>query len=58
MGGGATGAIGNYIFFENDMTVTANYTLTANKNAMTAGPVTLNTGVTVTVPSGATWSIV
>jgi hypothetical protein len=58
MGGGATGAIGNYVFFENDMTVTANYTLTANKNAMTAGPVTINTGVIVTVPSGATWSIV
>jgi hypothetical protein len=58
MGGGATGAVGNYAFFENDMTITANYTLTANKNAMTAGPITINTGVVVAVPSGATWSIV
>ena len=58
MGGGATGAPGNYVFVENDQSVTADYTLTAGKNAMTAGPITINAGVTVTVPTGATWSIV
>jgi len=58
MGGGATGAPGNYVFVENDQSVTADYTLTAGKNAMTAGPITINSGVTVTVPTGATWSIV
>jgi len=57
-GSGATGAGGDLIFWENDQTITANYTLTASKNAMTAGPVTINTGVTVTVPTGQTWSVV
>jgi hypothetical protein len=46
------------IFFENNITVTANYTITANKNAMTAGPVTIADGVTVTIPNGSTWTIV
>jgi len=58
IGGGATGAPGNNVFVENDQSVTADYTLTAGKNAMTAGPITINSGVTVTVPTGATWSIV
>jgi hypothetical protein len=58
VGGGATGGAGNYAFYENDQTVTVDYTLTAGKNAMTAGPITIASGVTVTIPSGATWSIV
>ena len=53
-----TGGGSNKIFFENDQTVTTSYTLTTNKNAMTAGPVTINSGVTVTVPSGSTWTVV
>jgi hypothetical protein len=32
--------------------------LTTNKNAMTAGPITIDAGVTVTVPAGASWVIV
>lgn len=56
--GGATGAGGDDVFYENAMTVTNNYTLTANKNAMSAGPITIDSGVTVTVPSGAVWTIV
>lgn len=55
---GATGAAGNQVFYENDQTVTGNYTITTNKNAVTAGPVTINSGVTVTVPSGSSWTIV
>ena len=39
-------------------TITEDYTLDANYNGMTAGPVTVDTGVTVTVPSGSTWVIV
>ena len=57
-GGGATGAAGNYVFYENDMTVTGDYTLQNGKNAGSFGPITIDTGVTVTVPTGATWSIV
>ena len=41
------------IFWENGQSVTTDYTLTASKNAVSAGPVTVASGVTVTVPSGA-----
>lgn len=58
LGGGATGASGNQVFYENDQTVSASYTITAGKNAVTAGPITIGTGITVTVPSGSFWSIV
>lgn len=56
--GGATGGGSDKAFYENDITITTNYTITTNKNAMTAGPVTINSGVTVTVPSGSVWSII
>jgi hypothetical protein len=58
IGGGATGGGSDDVFFENGQTVTTNYTLTANKNAVSAGPITIDSGVTVTIPSGASWSIV
>ena len=58
IGGGATGSGGNQIFVENDQTVTSSYTITSGKNAMSAGPITINTGVTVTVPTDSTWIIV
>ena len=58
LGGGATGGGGDAIFYENEQTVTTNYTITTNNNAMSAGPITIDTGVTVTVPSGSTWTVV
>ena len=58
LGGGATGGGTNDVFYENSITVTTDYTITTNKNAMSAGPITINSGVTVTVPNGSTWSIV
>ena len=58
IGGGATGAGGDQIFYQNNQTVTTDYTITAGQNAGTFGPVTINSGVTVTVPSGSVWSIV
>lgn len=58
LGGGATGGGTDYIFYENDIVVTTDYTITTGKNAMTAGPITINPGVTVTVPSGSTWTVV
>ena len=57
-GGGATGGGSDKVFFENDQTITTNYTLTTNKNAMTAGPVTINPSIVVTIPSGASWVVV
>jgi hypothetical protein len=56
--GGATGAGGDKVFWENDQTVDTDYTITSNKNAMSAGPITISTGITVTIPSGSVWTIV
>ena len=58
VGGGATGGGSDAVFIENDQTVTTNYTITTGKNAGTFGPITVASGVTVTVPSGSVWTIV
>jgi hypothetical protein len=58
VGGGATGGGSDAVFLENSNTVTTNYTITTSKNAVSAGPVTIQSGVTVTVPSGQAWVIV
>jgi len=58
IGGGASGGTGDSVFYENDQTVSTNYTITSGKNAMSAGEITIADGVTVTVPDGSTWSIV
>ena len=54
--GGPTGGGSDKIFFENGQTVTTNYTIGdtfgAACNAMVAGPITINNGVTVTVDTG------
>jgi hypothetical protein len=49
---GATGSGGDEVFVENERVVTTSYTLSTNKSAMCVGPLTINTGVTVTIPSG------
>jgi hypothetical protein len=53
-----TGGSPDRIFYENQITVTANYTISTSYNAGTFGPVTINSGVTVTVPTGSVWTIV
>ena len=58
IGGGATGGGSDDVFYENGQTVTTNYTLTASKNAVSAGPITIDSGATVTVGSGQSWVIV
>jgi len=55
---GATGGGSDECFYENSQTITTNYTITNGKNAMSAGPITVNSGVTVTVGSGETWTVV
>ena len=57
-GGGAVGNGTNEIFWENDQTVTGDYSITNNKNAGSFGPITIQSGVTVTVGSGETWTVV
>jgi hypothetical protein len=57
-GAGATGGGDDLVFYENDQTVTTNYTVVAAKNAMTAGPVDINAGITVTIETGSRWVVV
>jgi hypothetical protein len=57
VGGGATGGGSDAVFIENDQTVTTDYTIAADKNAMSTGPIEVDDGVTVTVSSGARWVI-
>jgi len=57
IGGGATGGGGDQVFVENGKTVTTNYTLSTNKNAESVGPITVNSGISVTIPSGARWVV-
>jgi hypothetical protein len=54
---GATGGGTDKVFVENSLTVTTNYTITAGKSASSVGDLTINSGVTVTVPSGSRWVI-
>ena len=48
----------NGIFWENEQTITSDYTITSGRNAGTFGAVTINSGVTVTVPTGSRWVII
>lgn len=58
VGGGATGGNTDQIFYLNSQTVTANYSIPSGQNAGTFGPISVDAGATVIVPSGSTWSIV
>jgi hypothetical protein len=51
IGGGATGGGSDSVFYENSLTVTTSYTISANSGAHAVGPLTINSGQTVTVPS-------
>jgi hypothetical protein len=44
--------------YENAQTISSNYTISTNYNAMSAGTITIATGVTVTVPTSSRWAIV
>ncbi len=58
VGGGATGGGTDHIFNLNGQVINSNYTIPTGMNAVTAGDVTIATGVTVTVPTGSKWVIV
>jgi hypothetical protein len=55
--GGAKGGGSDAVFYENDQTVTTSYTIGTNKSAMSTGPISISSGVSVTVPSGSRWVI-
>ena len=52
VGGGATGGGSNEMFYENDQVASSSYTIPANRNALTTGPITIADGVTITVSDG------
>jgi hypothetical protein len=56
-GGAGAGASAGGAVYENTQTITANYTMTSGKNGESVGPITINSGVTVTIPSGSRWVV-
>jgi hypothetical protein len=54
----STAVIASNGIFVNNLTVSENYTIPSGSNAMSAGPVSINSGITVTVASGSTWVVV
>jgi len=58
IGNGATGGGGDQIFVQNGQTVTTSYTIPTNFNAMSTGPITINSAVVVTVPANSVWAII
>ena len=61
-GGGAVGGGTDKLFMENGTTMTTNYTIGtefgATCNALSAGPITINAGITLTIPSGSVYTVV
>lgn len=53
----SVGASAGGVIWENSTTISSNYTLATGKNGLTVGPVTVNAGVSVTVPSGQRWVV-
>lgn len=51
------GASADGVIYENSLVISTNYTLTAAKNGFSVGPITINSGVSVTVPSGQRWVV-
>ena len=56
--GGGSGPLQDDVFYENSTNVTQNYSITSGKNAMSAGPITLDASVVVTIPAGSVWTVV
>jgi hypothetical protein len=54
---GVGGAQAGGVIFENSLIITENYTLTTGKNGFSVGPITIDSGITVTVPSGQRWLV-
>ena len=51
---GGGGTVADDCIYENSQTISNDYTVTSNKNAMSAAPIKVDSGVTVTVPSSTT----
>lgn len=54
---GATGGGVDAVFYENSQTVTTDYTITTGSSASSTGPISIEDGVTITIPDGSRWVI-
>ena len=52
------GVVGENVFFNNETDINSSYSIPASTNAMSAGPINVASGVTITIPSGSNWIIV
>jgi hypothetical protein len=58
IGGGSSTAFAPGVpVYENTQTISSNYTITSGSSAMSSGPITIASGVSVTIPSGSRWVI-
>lgn len=55
---GIEATVGSGCVYENNQTITSNYTVGSNKNALSAGPITINNGIVVTIGSTESYTIV
>ena len=55
--GGGGGASAGGVIYENSTTISEDYTLTTGTNGFSVGPITIDAGFSVTVPSGQRWVV-
>ena len=55
---GVASAVADGCIYENSQTISNNYTITTNKNALSAGPITIANGAALTIPNGSVYTIV
>lgn len=58
IGGGAEGPPGDQVVYFNDQAFTGDYTFDTDRNGMSAGPITVEDGVVITLPDGARWVVI
>lgn len=56
-GGAGSGASASGAIYENAQIISTNYTMTTGKNGESVGPITIASGVTVTIPTGSRWVV-
>ena len=57
MGSSGGGASNGGTIYENKNTISTSYTISTNKNALSVGPMTINPGVVITIPSGSRYIV-
>ena len=55
--GSGSGTVASGVIYENSLTISSNYTITTSKNAHSVGPITIASGVTLTVPTGSRYVV-